>query len=154
MPIETNTDVQVAEFAKIQSLIISFLYQTHAVPPPELNVSIQDDNQRVRYSETTSPILTCSAQLSPYIDIPISINFWWLGPNGKISNITEESGATLVSEHAEWNSSIVISSASTNDSGEYMCLVTIYPRYISTFIIPSQMVSETVDLTIGELLKL
>ena len=135
-------------------MLILFLYQTHAVPSPEVNVSIQDDNQRVRYSETTSPILTCSAQLSPYIDIPININFWWLGPNGELSNVTEESGATLVSEH-ERNNSIVISSASTNDSGEYTCLVTISPRYtVSTFIIPSRMVSEMVDLTIGELLKL
>ena len=52
----------------------------------------------------------------------------------------------------EWNSSIEITSANSNDSGEYMCVVSISPSYMtSTFIIPSRMVSESVALTIGEL---
>ena len=52
----------------------------------------------------------------------------------------------------EWNSSIEITSANINDSGEYMCVVSISPSYtISTFIVPSRMASESVALTIGEL---
>ena len=52
----------------------------------------------------------------------------------------------------EWNSSTEITSANINDSGEYICVVSIFPNYTtSTFIVPSQMVSESVALTIGEL---
>lgn len=128
-------------------------YQLHTVPSPVVNVSILDlDVQTVRYSGNTSPVLMCSAQLSSSIDIPVDINFWWFGPNGAILNITLESGIST-SMH-EWNSSIVVTSANTSDSGEYTCLVGISPSYISTFIIPSQMESETISLTIGELLNI
>ena len=126
--------------------------QTYAVPSPVVSTSIQDDGQNVRYSGNTSPVLVCSAQLTSNIDTPVDINFGWFGPNGAIVNITEESGT--YTSRQEWNSSIEIVSASTNDSGEYTCSVSILPSYISPFIIPSQLVSEKISLAIGELPKL
>ena len=115
-----------------------------------VNISIQDDDLMIRYSGTFSSTLICSAQLSPYVDIPVNITFWWFGPNGVISNLTEESRVRISQQEYELNSSIVITSAITNDSGEYTCLVSTSPTHMSPFIIPSQIVSPAAFLSIGK----
>ena len=120
---------------------------TTPVPSPVVDVLIQDDHQGIRYSGTTSVTLTCSVQLSPTVDVPVNIHIWWSGPHGMVSNISKESEFL-----SQWNNSIVVTSARTNDSGEYTCSVniTVIPSVTTSFIIPSLLVSQSMPLTISK----
>ena len=64
--------------------------------------------------------LTCSIEFSSVVDIPLSINTLWTGPDGSNSEIVP-----IASSLTHYTSSALFSSAELTDSGEYTCRVNI-----------------------------
>ena len=70
----------------------------------------------------SSPTLTCAVELSPAVDVPVTVNTEWTGPDGS----TPTSGAPpVMRSFTHYTSDLKLNYVESADSGNYNCTVSI-----------------------------
>ena len=89
--------------------------------------------------------LTCTADLDPAIDVPVTVNIVLRDPAGSplITTNRSVSGAT-------YTTAATISSFGRSDSGLYTCTAAVSPSPSNPFLSSSTSQSETFRVTTGE----
>lgn len=90
-------------------------------------------------------ILMCTVELSPSVDIPVTVNTEWSGPDG----ITILSNDTIMQNLTVYISTAVVSSFGRTQSGNYSCIATVTSTSRSVFVISTGSLSETTEVTTG-----
>ena len=104
-------------------------------------------------SDSFSPIrpigsavtLTCTVELSPAVDVPVTVNTVWTGPDGFMTNSTAQ---PVMGNATTYNSSVMISSFGRNQSGNYTCSVSVSSA--NTILTTSDIRVESARVTTGE----
>ena len=91
-------------------------------------------------------ILTCTVELSPAVDVPVTLSMVWTGPDGATLPPT-----TLVMESlTRYTSTAIVSSFGRNQSGVYTCIATVSPKPSSLFLMKDgSEILGTVEVTTG-----
>ena len=89
--------------------------------------------------------LTSTVQLSPVVDVPVTVNIAWSGPNGFTFTQT---ALPLVSAVNSYTSTALVTSFSRNHSGNYTCTATISSE--SSMSIHSISSYATIQVTVGK----
>ena len=93
----------------------------------------------------TNVTLTCNVELDRLVDVPVTVNTVWTGPDNLNRNIiTQRMGNTTT-----YTSTVKVSSFGRNQSGDYTCTATV--SSMSSFIISPSPQSATSRITVGEL---
>ena len=92
----------------------------------------------------SSPTLTCTVELSPAVDVPVTVNTEWTGPAGVMFTPTNPVPAMMVNL-MRYTSTVMVDAAR---SGDYTCQVTI--SSLSQFVIGIGMMSGTTTITVGK----
>ena len=89
--------------------------------------------------------LTCTVKLNPSVDVPVTVNTVWTGPDNFNRNITlsQQMGSTTT-----YTSTVMVSSFGRDQSGNYTCRPTV--SSISSFIISPPLESVSFTVTVGE----
>ena len=106
-------------------------------------------------SDPVSPIrpvgsdvtLTCTVELSPAVDVPVTVNIVWTGPDG----VTLSSTTPVMESLTRYTSTAMVSSFGRDQSGVYTCIATLSSA--SSFITDSGSQSGTARVTVGEILQ-
>ena len=89
--------------------------------------------------------LMCTVRLSNnsgVVDIPVTVNTQWTGPNG-LSGIAQRMGSTTT-----YTSTAMVSSFGRDQSGNYTCTATVSSTSHSIFLIYS-MTSSSIGVSVG-----
>ena len=92
----------------------------------------------------SSPNLTCIVELSPAVDVPVTVNTVWTGPNGVTLKPTNPEPAMMESL-TRYTSLAKVDAAR---SGNYTCQATVSSS--SQFITGNESLSGTTTITVGE----
>ena len=91
--------------------------------------------------------VTCTVELSPMIDIPVTVTTEWTGPAGLV---TTNAAQPVMGNTTVYTSMAMISSFGRNRSGVYTCRATISPASLSQFI-RNSVISSSTRVTVGKL---
>ena len=86
--------------------------------------------------------LTCTVELSPAVDVPVTVNIVWTGPTGFMIDDTAQ---PAIQNTTTYYNTAVVSSFGRNQSGDYTCTAK-----ISTSLLTSTSRSQTVLITVGK----
>ena len=90
--------------------------------------------------------LTCTVVLSPSVDVPVTVNTVWTGPDNFNRNVmAQQMGSTTT-----YTSTVMVSSFGRNQSGNYICTATV--SAMSLFIMNNMAASSPTRVTVGKLL--
>ena len=88
--------------------------------------------------------LTCTVELSPSVDVPVTVNTVWTGPDNFNRNImAQQMGSTTT-----YTSTAMVSSFGRDQSGNYTCTATVSST--SQFIMNSMASSPPTRVTVGK----
>ena len=108
------------------------------VPAP---TSVTVTNGSVNAGSTVT--LTCTVELSPAVDVPVTVNTVWTGPDGFMTtNTAQRMGSTTT-----YTSTAMVSSFGRDQSGNYTCTATVSST--SSFLTNS-MGSSSTRVTVGK----
>ena len=122
-----------------QCLHLLLLY---SVPAPVVTIT----------SDPVSPVqpvgvdvtLICTVELSPSVDIPVTVNTVWTGPDNLNRNImAQQMGSTTT-----YTSTAMVSSFGRNQSGNYTCTANVISISVP-FILTSDFRTVTSRITVG-----
>ena len=91
----------------------------HTVPQPILRL-VSDTPNPIRSG--SSPILTCAVELSPAVDVPVSISTVWTGPDG---STLMSAAPPVMKSFTHYTSDLKLNYVEPADSGNYNCTVSI-----------------------------
>ena len=94
-------------------------------------------------SDTT---LTCTVELSPTVDVPVTVNTVWTGPNGFMTVNTAQS---VMGSTTTYTSTAMVSSFGRDQSGVYNCIAVISAMPSNSFFADG-VLSGTARVSIGE----
>ena len=118
------------------------------VVPAPTSVRVTSDQTNplaVRPIGSATVTLTCTVELSPSVDVPVTVNTVWTGPDNLNRNImAQQEGSTTT-----YTSTVMVSSFGRDQSGEYTCTATVSSA--SQFITDSSSLSDTSRITVGML---
>ena len=104
-------------------------------------------------SDPVSPIwpvgsnvtLNCTVELSPAVDVPVTVNTVWTGPDGfKTTNTAQ----LAIGNTTTYTSKAIVSSFGRNQSGVYTCTAIV--RSTSPFLTDSRSKSGKARVTVGK----
>ena len=90
--------------------------------------------------------LTCTVELSPAVDVPVTVSTMWTGPAGFMHHNTAQAMAGSTSTYT---STAMVSSFGRYKSGNYTCTATVSSKSNSSFIRDS-MTSSSIRVTVGK----
>ena len=90
-------------------------------------------------------ILMCTVELSPSVDILVTVNTEWSGPD----RITIPSNDTVMQNLTVYISTVVVRSFGRNQSGNYNCTASVSSTSRSAFVINIGSLSGTTKVTTG-----
>ena len=70
----------------------------------------------------SSPILTCAVELSPAVDVPVTVNTVWTGPDG---STLMSAAPPVMKSFTHYTSKAKLNYVESADSGIYNCTVSI-----------------------------
>ena len=70
----------------------------------------------------SSPILTCVVELSPAVDVPVTVSTVWTGPDG---SILMSAAPPVMKSFTHYTSEAKLNYVESTDSGNYNCTVSI-----------------------------
>ena len=113
-----------------------------SVPVPvSVNISTTVDSPiRPIGSDVT---LTCIVELSPSVNVPVTVNTVWTGPDGFMTNNTAQ---LSVERPTTYTSRATVSAFGRNQSGEYTCSSNVSSRLLST----SKTITSATRVTVGK----
>ena len=109
------------------------------VPAP---TSVTVTNSSVNVGSTVT--LTCTVELSPAVDVPVTVNTVWTGPDGFMNTSTAQ---PVMGSTTTYTSTAMVSSFGRDQSGDYTCTATV--NSTSSFITGS-MGSSSTRVTVGK----
>ena len=80
----------------------------------------------------SSTNLTCTVELSPLVDVPVTVNTEWTGPDGLMTTNTAQ---PVTGSSTTYTSTAMVSSSGREQTGNYTCKAIV--RAMSSFIIDS-----------------
>ena len=115
----------------------------HSPPVPDPYVSITSNPPGIIYVGSTVT-LTCTVVLSPSVDVPVTVNTVWTGPDNFNRNImAQQMGSTTT-----YTSTVMVSSFGRDQSGDYTCTATVSSA--SPLIMDSMSSSSIRRVTVGK----
>ena len=105
------------------------------VPAP---TSVTVTNGSVNVGSTVT--LTCTVELSPAVDVPVTVNTVWTGPDGFMTTNTAQ---TVIGSTTTYTSTTIVS---RERSGNYTCTATVAPNSASTYLAGSGVMSNTTSI--------
>ena len=100
-------------------MIAVHLFCMQTVPEPIMRLVSDTPNPILSGS---TPTLTCAVELSPAVDVPVTVNAQWTGPDGSILT----SGAPpVMRSFTHYTSKVKLNYVESADSGNYTCTVSI-----------------------------
>ena len=91
--------------------------------------------------------LTCTVELSPSVDVPVTVNTVWTGPAGFMTTNTAQ---PLMGSTTTYTSTAMVNSFQRNQSGNYSCRATVSSS--SPVLTDSSPISDTKRITTGKTL--
>ena len=91
----------------------------HTVPQPIVRL-VSDTPNPIRSG--SSPILTCAVELSPAVDVPVTVSTVWTGPDG---SILMSAAPPVMKSFTHYTSEAKLNYVELTDSGNYNCTVSI-----------------------------
>ena len=82
--------------------------------------SVTVTNSSVNVGSTVT--LTCTVELSPAVDVPVTVNTEWTGPEGFRTTNTAQS---VMGSTTTYTSTAMVSSFGRDQSGNYTCTATV-----------------------------
>ena len=103
-------------------------------------------------SDPVSPIrpvgsdvtLTCTVELSPTVDVPVTVNTVWTGPDGFMTTNTAQ---PITGSTTTYTSRAMVRLFGRNQSGVYICRATVSSS--SPFLMNSSLIFGTTNITVG-----
>ena len=89
--------------------------------------------------------LTCTVELSPAVDVPVTVNTVWTGPTGFSTTNTAQA---MAGSTTTYTSTALVSSFGIYQSGNYNCTATVSSTF--SFITGTGSHSGTAKVTISE----
>ena len=89
--------------------------------------------------------LTCTVDLDPAVDVPVTVTTVWTGPAGFMNTTTAQ---PVVGSTTTYTSTAMVSSFGRDQSGNYTCMATVRPTTL--FTTDSDLKSETARVTVGK----
>ena len=133
---------------KIEIIItINFTFHDITVPAPSLVISSKNSNPIRPIGSTVT--LTCTVELSPLVDVPVTVNIAWTGPAGfTTTNIVGQ--LPVMGSTSIYTRTAMVSSFGRQQSGVYNC--TAYVNSISSnpFLSDSIPLFEATRVTVGK----
>ena len=111
---------------------------------PDPIVTVTSDQPNPIGSVGANVTLTCTVELSPAVDVPVTVNTVWTGPDGFMTTNT----AQRMENTTTYTSTAMVSSFGRDQSGNYTCTATV--NSTSSFIINSGSISDTANVIVGE----
>ena len=105
----------------------------------QLQTSVTVTNSSVNVGSTLT--LICTVELSPVIDVPVTVNTEWTGPDGFITT-TLHSVWEALHLHQYSHSQLI----GRYQSGDYTCTATVRPNLTSTYLTGSGVLSNTTSI--------
>ena len=94
----------------------------------------------------SSVTLTCTVVLESSVDVPVTVNTVWTGPDNFNRNVmAQQMGSTTT-----YTSTVMVSLFGRDQSGEYTCTATVRLASPSPFIMNSMSSSSTRRVTVGK----
>ena len=113
------------------------------VPAPS-SVTVTSDQANPLAERT----LSCTVVLDPSVDVPVTVNTVWTGPDNFNRNImAQQMGSTTT-----YTSTVTVSSFGRDQSGNYTCTATVSSASPSPFITGNPSMSGTSMISVGELM--
>ena len=76
----------------------------------------------------TTVTLTCTVELSPSVDVPVTVNTVWTGPAGFMTTNTAQ---PVMGNTTTYISTAIVNSLGRNQSGDYTCTATVSSNAIA-----------------------
>ena len=119
------------------------LFNDIVVPTPTVSVT---SNPTGIITVGSSVTLTCTVVLDPSVDVPVTVNTMWTGPdNFNRIIMAQQMGSTTT-----YTSTAMVSSFGRDQSGEYTCTATVSLASPSPFITDSMSSSPLTRVTVGK----
>ena len=105
-------------------------------------------------SDPASPIqpigsavtLICTVELSPAVDVPVTVNTVWTGPAGFSTTNTAQA---MAGSTTTYTSTVVVGSFGRDQSGEYSCTAMV--SSLSPFLTDSEEQQSASNITVGKI---
>ena len=95
----------------------------------------------------SSTNLTCIVELTPLVDVPVTVTTLWTGPAGfRIANTAQP----IVGSSINYTSTAMISSSGREHSGDYTCKATV--RVVASFINSVHMEYSSSRVIVGKVI--
>ena len=115
----------------------------HVVPAP-ISITIDFSPGIPIRPVGTTVTLTCTVVLDPSVDVPVTVNTVWTGPDNFNMNImAQQMGSTTT-----YTSTVIVSSFGRDQSGNYTCTATVSSA--SPFIVGTEEIDTTDEVTTGD----
>ena len=93
-----------------------------SVPPPVSVTVTSDPVSPIQPFIFPTVTLTCTVELSPAVDVPVTVNTVWTGPDGFMTTNTAQ---PVTGRTTTYTSTAVVSSFGRDQSGNYTCSATV-----------------------------
>ena len=141
--------VRVIKIALIASFFIQICKFLFPVPAPLALVLTSDPSSPVRPVGVANVTMTCTVELSPVVDVPVTVNIQLSDPAGR--TLTTTTPAVSGSTHT---TTAMISSFGRSQSGIYACKVNTSTTLTPSFITDGKTRFEIFRITAGKLIAL
>ena len=91
--------------------------------------------------------LTCTVELSPLVDVPVTVTTMWTGPAGFMTINTAQ---PVMGSTTTYTSTAMVSSFGRDQSGVYSCRALVRSTSSNTFLTDSAGLTERATVTVGE----
>ena len=106
-----------ASCIKLTVIIIHIIF-CFKVPSPDHVTITSDLFSSIKPLEYPSVTLTCTVELSPTVDVPVTVNTEWTGPDGFMTTNTAQ---PVMESTTNYTSTTMVSSFGRDQSGNYTC---------------------------------
>ena len=117
------------------------------VPDPSVVKVISDFESSIIVGSFT--VLTCTVELSPAVDVPVTVSTVWTGPDGFM---TANVAQPVMGSTTTYNSTAMVSSFGRDQSGVYTCTATVSST--SQYLTGSSSHSGSATIVASEMLQL
>ena len=135
--------VRVIKIALIASFFIQICKFLFPVPAPLALVLTSDPSSPVRPVGVANVTMTCTVELSPVVDVPVTVNIQLSDPAGRTLTTT-----TPTVSGSSYTAIATVNSFGRDESGNYTCTANITSS--SLFLTNSRSKSTMAHVTVGE----
>ena len=122
------------------------VYYNFTVPAPSsVTVTSNQFGSNPIWSIGSDVYLICTVRLSPAVDVPVTVNTVWTGPDGIVFHSDPEA---VMENHNVYTSTVTISSFGREQSGNYTCTASVNSS--TPFLDDSNSTSHTTEVTVGK----